>query len=385
MNHSSSSSQPPFSTVAAPTAASENPTPPQFDASGHLTSFTLFPKLTTELRVKIWQFAVPDPQVIETAYEIPPIELEYPGLAGTVLPNSESTKPFPSEDTHAVSTTNGDKSSIPTPDTMQYRQIIHSFRGPFGALLTSGSSSLDPLDANRGIFASTNGNRRSSDAGAPQRHIGTWRITNGLPCISILQACQESRAETKDIIGSYMMLCLDSGNTERSRFNPATDSIMITFQTENGEINTVLRPGFPLSHSIKHLMDRRMLQHMNERLWAEDNTGPAITLPDSFECSLRFSTHKLTDLEEWDKVYFHYFQHNGVKTFGMSVYRHLIDLLGADFLESEAGKHITSPCIEVGKSIRLSSEDIESKLFVSEMTFAWTGHASIFQAHAGNR
>jgi hypothetical protein len=182
------------------------------------------------------------------------------------------------------------------------------------------------------------------------------------------------------------MLRLDPGSIGRSWFNPATDSIMITFQTENGKQNTVLRPGFPLNE-VKHLMARKILRHVNERLRAEGITEPVVALPESFECSARFSTHKLTNLEEWGKVYFHHLEQDGVKILGMSVYRHLIDLLGIDFVEAAAGKHVTSPHIEVGMSLRRSPETTESKQFASDMTFAWTDHTRrrTYQAIAGNR
>jgi len=66
VSDASSSKPAPFSTVAAPTTATENlPT-----SSERFTTFTKFADLPAEIRRKIWRFTVSDPQVVHINYDV---------------------------------------------------------------------------------------------------------------------------------------------------------------------------------------------------------------------------------------------------------------------------------------------------------------------------
>ena len=65
----------PFSIIAAPTAASKSS--PQPTMANKSTTFTKFPELPTELRYKIWHFAIPDPQVLHINYDVLDLQISY--------------------------------------------------------------------------------------------------------------------------------------------------------------------------------------------------------------------------------------------------------------------------------------------------------------------
>jgi hypothetical protein len=249
---------------------------------------------------------------------------------------------------------------------------------------------ISELDINRDRFGHTNGYQANvypdADAGPLQRK-GTWRFTSGLSYISVLQICQESRAETEHLIGRYIMLRLNP-ETQHVWFNPAKDSLMLILQVETTKRGRAIRPGFPVYDSIKDIMINKMFERMTERRMAQGIDGPEVALPDFFECSVRFWRPSSRCPKEWGGVVFHYFGRPGVKIFGMSLYHLYSSFTG--FLASDRApgvnpgiaaandrRHITPPFIEIRDSSRPTLDNPDPELSMSDINFAWTGNANM--------
>jgi hypothetical protein len=344
----------PFSTVAAPTAASENP--PRLNVSGQTRSFTLFPKLATELRNKIWKLALPDPQIIEITYDA---SSNPESSLSTVSRCPRLTRP------KRFSTS-----------THPYLPVVTEFKYGFGSPMdtdhdgwfTTTINNNNPLG--RDFIHATNRNAEHPNDGTQRRPRGTWKIKNGMPCIAILQVCQEARAETKPIIGTYMMLRLDPNNSQRFWFNPTIDSILMSMETSNSRQERILGPGFPLGESIKTTIDETLVGYREGELRAEDASNGVppqehvVPLPHSFQCSISFAPRNRKGFEDWRDVKFQHKVHAGVEIFRMCLADHVAALLGMSVLDFISESQITPLYIQLGKSTQPNPEDIESRFYL---------------------
>jgi len=193
-----------------------------------------------------------------------------------------------------------------------------------------------------------------------------------MPSIAILQVCQEARTETKDVIDNYIMLRMDADHTRLFWFNPAMDTIVFNLATYKGKQKIVLGAGFPLGNSIKRLMTTSIIRHHNEIRYNNNRLDPEplATLPETFNCEMDFSTENLVDAEGWSGTMFYYHRRKGnAPIFKISAREAVYDLITSSFRLSETAMHVVhSAFIEVGKTIRPETEDMESKLVVIGQT-----------------